>query len=196
MAHTRCHSHAAAINTGQVQHVLLSLLEGLSGWRSWGAGLAQARVRLQVAGRGTGGCREPWRSHLVQGSPGTRVLDHVRDGNAAGSSGRGWSLGGGVGCWGVAQWVRLAGGQWCCSPSALLACHPGISDPLKCVPWGSFRAGRALWGLPGKHNRSDNACSAHSPVAARGFSWGPGPRIRPDRGTAAQLILCFSPAGS
>ena len=38
-----------------------------------------------MAGRETGGCREPWGSLLVQGSPGARVLDHVRDGNTAGS---------------------------------------------------------------------------------------------------------------
>lgn len=161
---------------------------------SWGAGLAQARVRLQVAGRGTGGCRELWRSLLVRGSPGTRVLDDVRDVNAAGSSGGGQS--GGVGCLGAAQWVRLAGGQWCRSPPALLACHPGVSDPLKCVPWGSFRAGRALWGLPGKRDWSDIMCSAHSPVAPRGFSWGLGRGYGPDGVTAAQLTLCFSPAGS
>ena len=42
----------------------------------------------------------------------------------------GWGLvSGGVGCSGAAQWVRLAGGQWCRSPLALLACHPGVSDP-------------------------------------------------------------------
>ena len=63
----------------------------------------------------------------------------------------------GCGTVGVTGWF---GGQWCCSPSALLPCHPGISDPLKCVPWGSFRAGRALWGLPGKHDQSASCRSS------------------------------------
>lgn len=63
----------------------------------------------------------------------------------------GWGLvSGGVGCSGAAQWVRLAGGQWCRSPLALLACHPGVSDPTGVCALGQLPSRRALWGLPSK----------------------------------------------
>lgn len=50
---------------------------------------------------------------------------------------------GGVGCSCAAQWVRLDGGQRRLSPSTLLACHPGVSDPTEVCALGQLprRAG-------------------------------------------------------
>lgn len=90
-----------------------------------------------------GDCREPWGSLLVQGSPGTRVVDHVRDGNTAGSFAPP-GLGAGLGEW--AARVRRSGCDWlvvsgAAPPQPCWHVTLVSRTPLKCVPWGSFRAG-------------------------------------------------------